>query len=134
MDTISRENNSMLPIGGIIVGVLALGLALYAAVAVSKVKSQATTTDEKVTAVESKVDGATSTAAAAKQDVSNVRKETSEAFGNVANYINELRTSVGKLEEAQKKPAPHDPTGHKGPATSTEPPVAGPDEYIVKPG
>ena len=37
MDTISRENNSMLPVGGIIVGVIALLLGGYAAISLSKV-------------------------------------------------------------------------------------------------
>ena len=32
MDTISRENNSMLPVGGIIVGVIALLLGGYSAI------------------------------------------------------------------------------------------------------
>jgi LysM repeat protein len=133
MDTISRENNSMLPIGGIVVGVIALLLGAYALVSVSKVKAQLAAQEEKVTAAESKVDSA---AAAEKQDISAVRKETSDAFGNVANYINELRGSVSKLEDAQKKPvhdAAHD-AAHKPGATSTEPAVAGPGEYIVKPG
>jgi uncharacterized protein YoxC len=37
MDTISRENNSMLPVGAIIVGVIALLLGGYAAITLSKV-------------------------------------------------------------------------------------------------
>jgi hypothetical protein len=48
MDTISRENNSMLPIGGLIVGALALAFGLYAAVSISKVRTQLTAQQEKV--------------------------------------------------------------------------------------
>ena len=38
MDTISRENNNMLPVGAVIVGVIALLLAAYSAISLSKQK------------------------------------------------------------------------------------------------
>ena len=43
MDTISRENNSsMLPVGGIVIGVLALLIGGYAAISLSKVNKALT--------------------------------------------------------------------------------------------
>ena len=39
MDTISRENNSMLPAIGVAVGAVALLLSAYAAINLSKVKT-----------------------------------------------------------------------------------------------
>src|SRR5678815_1089840 len=47
MDTISRENNSMLPVGAIIVGVIALLLGGYAAITLSKVNRTLAEQDAK---------------------------------------------------------------------------------------
>ena len=53
MDTISRENNSMLPVGGVIVGVIALLLGGYAAISLSKVNKTLAAQEEKI----AKIDG-----------------------------------------------------------------------------
>ena len=53
MDTISRENNSsMLPVGGIIVGVVALLLSGYAAMSLSKVNKSLAAHDEKLVKID----------------------------------------------------------------------------------
>jgi LysM repeat protein len=136
MDTISRENNSMLPVGGIIVGVVALLIGAYAAITVSSLKKQVAGHEEKVAKIDdigSQAAAAAADASKANRDVAAVRKETNEAFGTVGNYLTELRTSVTKLEDAQKKPT-HAAPGAPGAPKTSEPPTAGPDEYIVKPG
>ena len=66
MDTISRENNSMLPVGAIIVGVIALLLGGYAAITLSKVNKTLTEQEAKMASVES----ASNTAAAAAEKTS----------------------------------------------------------------
>src|SRR5262245_19823266 len=49
MDTISRENNSMLPVAAIIVGVIALLLCGYAAISLSKINKTLTEQETKLT-------------------------------------------------------------------------------------
>ena len=53
MDTISRENNSMLPVGGVIVGAIALIIGGYGAIKVSSLSKTVAAHQEKV----DKVDG-----------------------------------------------------------------------------
>jgi LysM repeat protein len=48
----------------------------------------------------------------------------------VSRFMSDLQASVTKLEEAAKKPVVADKGGKK----SGEPVVAGPNEYVVKPG
>jgi LysM repeat protein len=132
MDTISRENNSMLPVGGIIVGVVALLLGGYAAISLSKVNKTVAAHEEKLARfenIELQAGNAAAEAAKANKDVAAVRKETNDAFQTVANYLSEIRGSVTKLEESQKRPAAA-VAGKK----SSEPVVAGPGEYVVKVG
>jgi LysM repeat protein len=135
MDTISRENNSMLPVGGIIVGVIALLLGGYSAISLSKVNKSLADHQAKI----DKIDGieAQATAAADKADkakayADGLGQQTQKAFTDVGGYISELRASVTKLEEASKKPAAA--AAKKGATGSSEPVVAGPGEYVVKAG
>jgi LysM repeat protein len=134
MDTISRENNSMLPVGAIIVGVIALLLGGYAAITVSKVNK--TVTDHnlkmgKIETVESTANSAASTADRAAKDLQKLAKETQGGFDQVSAAVIDLRSTVLKLEDASKKPAAPVAKEKKG---SGEPPVPGPGEYVVKPG
>src|SRR5687767_3907414 len=133
MDTISRENNSMLPVGAIIVGVIALLLGGYAAITVSKVNK--TVADHnlkmgKIETVESTANSAASTADRAAKDLQKLAKETQGGFDQVSAAVIDLRSTVMKLEDASKKPAAPVAKEKKG----GEPPVAGPGEYVVKPG
>ncbi len=129
MDTISRENNSMLPVGGIIVGVIGLLLGGYSAISLSKVNK--TLADHQVKV--DKVDGIEQAAASAQQaadkakgDIVALQRTTQSAFDQVGPAIAALREDVTKMQESMKKPAP---TGKKG-----EPVVAGPGEYVIKAG
>ena len=135
MDTISRENNSMLPVGGIIVGVIALLLGGYAAISLSKVNKALAEHDTKLARIEEVATSASSAAAAAEKaskELHVLRGSTQDAFTQVGNELGKINASIAKLEEATKRPAPA-PAGKKG-GGSTEPAVAGPGEYIVKPG
>ncbi|HEX2854158.1 MAG TPA: LysM domain-containing protein [Opitutaceae bacterium] len=130
MDTISRENNSMLPVGGIIVGVAALLLAAYAAVTLSKVNKSVAAHEEKIAKIESIEAQATSAAAdaaKANKTIVDYARQTQDGFNTVGNELAKLREELTKME-AQKKAAPV--AGKK----SSEPVVAGPDEYVIKAG
>ncbi|MEQ1841934.1 MAG: LysM peptidoglycan-binding domain-containing protein [Verrucomicrobiales bacterium] len=135
MDTISRENNSMLPVGGIIVGVIALLLGGYAAISLSKVNKTLADHQAKVDLVDGvKSQSETAAAVAEKADkgVGALRAETVKAFNDVGDAIGRMNGSIAKLEEAAKKPAPAPVADKKG--GKSGPAVAGPGEYVVKAG
>ncbi|WP_404424826.1 LysM peptidoglycan-binding domain-containing protein [Nibricoccus sp. IMCC34717] len=132
MDTISRENNSMLPLAGVIVGGLAVILSAIALVKLSSVKTELTTfkdeTSARISSVESQASSAAATAEATKNLASRIQSDTNTAFGQVAEQLGTLRGEITKIQEAQK--AAPKAAGAKGGA----PAVAGPGEYIVKAG
>lgn len=134
MDTISsRENNSMLPVGAIVVGVIALLLGGYAVITLSKVNKAIEAHDAKLARVDSIESAATSASAAADKaakDVQGLTRSTQDAFNQVGGELSSLRGAVTKLEEAAKKAPAVSKDGKK----SSGPATAGPDEYIVKPG
>jgi LysM repeat protein len=134
MDTISRENNSMLPVGGIVVGVIGLLLGGIALLQISKVNKTLAEHQAKVDLVDS-VKGQAETAAAVAEktakELSGLTRSTQDAFNQVGGELGNLRGAITKFEEAAKKPVPvvADKKGGKsGPA------VAGPGEYVVKAG
>jgi LysM repeat protein len=129
MDTISRENNSMLPIGGIIVGALALILGLYLLTAVSKVKTQLADQDAKMTDISAQVSNAASKTDLTSQ-IAGLQKSTQDAFNVVGNDLATIKGDVNALKEAAAKRAA--PAAAKG--GPKEPVVAGPGEYVIKSG
>lgn len=133
MDTISRENNSMLPVAGVIVGVLALLVGGYAAIKASSLQKTVVSHEEKISKIEpleGTVNNAQAAADKAARDITSLNRSTQEAFNTVAGSLGNIQASITKLEEAQKKPAAAAAT--KGGAH--EPAVAGPGEYVIKGG
>ncbi|MBL9209901.1 MAG: LysM peptidoglycan-binding domain-containing protein [Opitutaceae bacterium] len=139
MDTISRENNSMLPVGAIIVGVIALLLGGYSAITLSKVNKTVAEQEAKLAKIDT-VEAAVNQAAASSdrlaKQYNDLRAQTQAGFDQVGPLLGKLQESVTKLEEAAKKPAPAPVAGKKGAdgKKGGEPAVAGPGEYVVKPG
>lgn len=132
MDTISRENNSMLPVAGVVVGVIGLLLGGIALVQLSKVKQTVSEHDAKVATIDgikATADGAAATADKAKADLSALSRSTQDAFNQVGPALTGLREDVTKIQESLKKPAPA-ADGKKGGG----PVVAGPGEYVIKAG
>jgi LysM repeat protein len=133
MDTISRENNSMLPVAGVIVGVLALLVGAYAAIKVSSLNKTVVTHEEKIGKIdglEAQVGSAASSADKAARDINSLNRSTQEAFNTVAASLGNIQASITKMEESQKRPvAAAAPKG-----ASSGPVVAGPDEYVIKSG
>jgi LysM repeat protein len=133
MDTISRENNSMLPMGAIIVGVIALLLGGYSAITLSKVNKTVAEQEAKLAKIETletSVNNAASATDQLRKQFNDLRGQTQAGFDQVGPLLGQLKESVTKLEEATKKPTPAAKSDKKG----GEPVVAGPGEYIVKPG
>lgn len=132
MDTISRENNSMLPVAGVIVGVLALLVGGYAAIKASSLQKTVVTHEEKIAkidTIESQAGSASASADKAARDIVSLNRSTQEAFNTVASSLGNIQASITKIEESQKKPA----AAAAGKA-SNEPAVAGPGEYVIKAG
>jgi LysM repeat protein len=133
MDTISRENNSMLPVGAIIVGVIALLLGGYAAISLSKVNRTLAEQDAKfakLDQIETTSNAAANASEATKKSLEKLRAEMQGAFDQVGPAIGSLQGSVMELKESIKKPASPASKEKKG----AEPAVAGPGEYVVRPG
>jgi LysM repeat protein len=137
MDTISRESNSsILPIGGLIAGVLGVLLAVVALFKLSTATKQLALQGDQLSRVES-LEAQVRTAVAAAEGsaktsaaVDVMRKQTNDAFQQVAAELTSIRAELAKAQEAAKS-APR--ATASAPASST-PVVAGPDEYIVKSG
>lgn len=133
MDTISRENNSMLPVGGIILGAIALLLGGYSAIRLSKLDKAIAEQQGKLGRIESVESSAASAAAAAdkvSKDVQSLTRSTQDAFNQVGSELGNLRSSITKLEEAAKKPVAVAAEKKSGGGAA----VAGPGEYVVKAG
>src|SRR5471032_2265759 len=130
MDTISRENNSMLPAVGVAVGAVALLLAAYSAISLSKIKATVATHEEKLSHLDdiaSQASAASTKADAATANLSKLHDETQTAVNQIGASLGTIQGQINKLEEAHKAPAGKGGS-HAGPAT------AGPGEYVVKPG
>lgn len=130
MDTISRENNSMLPVLGVVVGVLSLLVGGYAAIKASSLQKTVAAHEEKVAridGIESQASSAAAAADKAARDIGSLNRSTQDAFNTVAASLGNIQASITKLEESAKRPA----AAAKG---SSGPVVAGPDEYVIKGG
>lgn len=132
MDTISRESNSSyLPVAGVLVGVLALILGGIALVKVSSLNKRVPEDLlDRLTSAESDARNAASAADKASKDIISLTRSTQSAFDSIGPEIGGLKDSVKKLEDAAKARVVA-PRAAKG---SGEAAVAGPGEYVVKPG
>ncbi len=139
MDTISRENNSYLPVAALIVGVLALVLSGVALAKISSAKQDISAQVEPLTLKIDELDGmarnaaSTATSAAdrannASSGISSLQRSTQDAFTQVAQELGNIRGEITKVQEA--RPAAAAPRT----ATASGPAAAGPDEYVVKSG
>lgn len=121
----------MLPVGGIIVGVIGLLLGGYSAIKLSSVNRTLAAHEEKMArfdTLESQVSTASAASEKATRDLGALTRSTQDAFNQVGAELGNLRGSITKLEESAK--AAPVKTAKAGGA----PAVAGPDEYIVKSG
>ncbi len=131
MDTISsRENTNIMPLVGVIAGVIALILAAVALVKVSSANKLLAAHEEKVAKIDS-IESQVSTAAAASDrantDIRKLTTQTQDAVNQIGTMISDLRASVTKIEESSKSRAVAGKAGK-------EAAVAGPGEYLVKKG
>ncbi|MFA6961250.1 MAG: LysM peptidoglycan-binding domain-containing protein [Opitutaceae bacterium] len=133
MDTISRENNSYLPVAGVLVGVIALVLSVVALAKVSSAKKELSAQIDPISAKIDEAESQARTAAAAADkasgSINKLAGDTQAAFTQVAQELGNIRGEITKVQEAKVAKAPA-----KGDKAAAGPVVAGPDEYIVKGG
>ncbi|MDB6169975.1 MAG: Peptidoglycan-binding LysM [Verrucomicrobia bacterium] len=121
----------MLPVGGVILGALALIVGGYGAIKASSLQKTVATHQEKIDKIdglESQVGSVAGASDKATKDISSLSRTTQDAFNTVAADLANIHASIVKIEESQKaRPV----AAGKGPR---EPVVAGPGEYVVKAG
>src|SRR5512146_1253079 len=108
MDTISRENNSILPVAGVVLGVLSLLIGGYAAIKASSLQKTVVGHEEKIAkidGIEAQTSSASATAEKAARDITALKRQTQDAFNTVAGSLGTIQASLTKLEEAQKSRA-----------------------------
>jgi LysM repeat protein len=130
MDTISRENNSMLPAIGVAVGAVALLLSAYSAINLSKVKTTLAAHEDKLAGlpdIASQASAASAKADAVNTALTQKMTEIQTAFNAVGTEIGTMKAEITKIEETHK-------AGPIGRGHGGGPAVAGPGEYVVKPG
>jgi len=122
----------MLPVAGVVVGVLALLVGAYGAIKASSLSKVVAAQEEKVAkidGIEAQAGSAAAAADKAARDITSLNRSTQDAFNTVAANLGTIQASITKLEEAAKRPVAA--AGKKG---SGEPVVAGPGEYVIKGG
>jgi LysM repeat protein len=132
MDTISRESNSSyLPVAGVLVGVVALIIGAVALVKVSSLgKRVPEDLPDKLASVETDSRNAAASADKAGKDILSLTRSTQSAFDSIGPEIGGMKASIVKLEEAAKARVAAPKAAKSGEAAA----VAGPGEYVVKPG
>jgi LysM repeat protein len=107
MDTLSRDSssgsNSIMPLAGVILGVIALLLGIFTMVKANKIEKTVTAHGDeiaKIATIESEVRSAT---AKSETDMKNLRDGIQNALNQVGTEIGALRTQLTKVEEDMKK-------------------------------
>jgi LysM repeat protein len=130
MDTISRENNSMLPIGGVIIGVVALIFGIVGTYKVTKLQAVVAAQGDKVARIDdiaSQVASASAASDKAARDITTLQNSMQAAVNQLGTELATLDEKIKHIEESHVAKVGK---GGRGGA----PAVAGPGEYIVKPG
>lgn len=140
MDTISsRESNTnYLPLAGVIAGVAALLLAIFAFVKISSLKNEVAELNkiaDRVAGVESQVNQVANAAQVAndtRNNLMNVARDTNNSFKQVSDQLGEIRGRLDKVEAARPAVTQRPPAQQAGGAATPATPSG--DVYVVKSG
>jgi LysM repeat protein len=131
MDTISREQNSMVPMVGAVIGVVALiigGIGTYKAVKLTAVVNAQADKVARIDDIATQVAAASSASDKAARDITTLQNSMQAAVNQLGTELATLDEKIKHMEEAHAAKATAK-GGHGG-----APAVAGPGEYIVKSG
>lgn len=102
MDTISsRENNSYLPVAGVIIGIVAIILSAVALVKVSGANKTLAAQQSAISQIgdlQQQVSNASAAASKASTDISALTRSTQDAFNQVAGSLGTMQAAITKLE------------------------------------
>lgn len=120
---------------GVVVGVLALLVGGYGAIKSLSLQKRVDGHEQQITkidGIEQSLNAVSGKADKAASDIQSISAQTQSVVNQLSGMIGENTAKIKTLEESLKKPAPVAGKG-KG-AKGGEPVVAGPGEYVVKPG
>jgi LysM repeat protein len=129
MDTISRENNSMLPLGGVIIGLVGLIVGIIGVVKVTKLKGVVDLQAPQVARIDdiaTQVASASAASDKAARDITTLQNSMQAAVNQLGTELATLDEKVKHMEEVH--------VAHAAKGGHGEPAVAGPGEYLVKSG
>jgi LysM repeat protein len=115
--------------GGVIIGAVALIIGGYAAISLSKVNRTLTQQADKVAKIDdiaSQVASASAASDKAARDITTLQGSTQAAVNQLGTELATIDEKIKHIEESHVSKVAKGPKG--------EPVVAGPGEYIVKPG
>lgn len=125
MDTLSRDSSSssssIMPLAGVILGVIALLLGIFTMVKANKIEKTVIAQGDEVAKIGTLENEVRASASKTDTDLKNLRDGIQNALTQVGNEIGALRAQVTKVEEEmKKKPAPAAATkaGAKGAAAT----------------
>ena len=136
MDTISRENNSILPIAGVLVGVLALVIAGVALAKLSTANREIAGLKESMTrmdSLEGEVRSATTSAEQARGAAESANRGIASLQNSIQGALDSVGAELGKMRaDIQAVQAPRAAATKGGAAKG--PVVAGEGEYVIQKG
>ena len=129
MDTISRENNSTLPVVGVILGAIGIIFGAYGSFQVSKANKVLAAHEEKLARIDDLASQVSSVSAAndkTGKDIAALQSSTQAAVNQIATDLAGIHDTIKHLEESHARPLKG---GKKGKGEV----VAGAGEYVIKP-
>lgn len=110
MDTLSRDSSSgsssIMPLAGVILGVIALLLGIFTMVKANKIEKTVTAQGDEIAKIGTLENEVRASSTKTEADLKNLRDGIQNALNQVGTEIGSLRTQLTKVEEAMKKPAP----------------------------
>jgi LysM repeat protein len=110
MDTLSRDSSSgsssIMPLAGVILGVIALLLGIFTMVKANKIEKTVTAHGDEIAKIATLENEVRASSTKTEADLKNLRDGIQNALNQVGTEIGALRTQLTKVEESMKKPAP----------------------------
>jgi LysM repeat protein len=114
MDTLSRDSSSssssIMPLAGVILGVIALLLGIFTMVKANKIEKTVTAHGDEIAKIANIESEMRASAAKSETDLRNLKEGVQATFNTVGTEIGAIRAQMTKIEEDMKKRAAPAPT------------------------